>query len=78
MFRLFRYALSPPAAESSKGMLTSGAPASAHQARAQNVIYSGDKNKNKSLIPWFAQSCCLLIEIGAKHDQPTDWVGPTQ
>ena len=23
-------------------------------------------------------SRCLLIEIRAKHDQPIDWVGPTQ
>ena len=49
------------------------------RTRAQNAIYSGDKNKTKfTSIPWWTLSCCLLIEIRAKHDQPIDWVRPTQ
>ena len=49
------------------------------RTRAQNAIYSGDKNKTKfTSIPWLTLSRCLLIEIRAKHDQPIDWVGPTQ
>ena len=48
-------------------------------SRAQNAIYLGDKNKTKfTSIPWLTLSRCLLIEIRAKHDQPIDWVGPTQ
>ena len=47
--------------------------------RAQNAIYSGDKNKTKfTSIPWLTLSRCLLIEIRAKHDQLIDWVRPTQ
>ena len=49
------------------------------RTRAQNTIYSGDKNKTKfTSIPWLTLSRCLLIEIRAKHGQPIVWVGPTQ
>ena len=47
--------------------------------RAQNAVYSGDKNKTKfTSIPRLTLSHCLLIEIRAKHDQLIDWVGQTQ
>ena len=40
--------------------------------RAQNAIYSGDKQIIKlNSVPWLTLSRCLLIEIRTKHDPTT-------
>ena len=49
-----------------------------HSSKCAPELKTQCTQVTKNKVYFYPLIRCLLIEIRAKHDQPTDWVGPTQ